>query len=74
MTVAGGVNAGNRARCVVNQPILSPCIGTCTLRPDSLCAGCWRHVDEIALWGSMSAEQRELLVEQVLPAREQELA
>lgn len=58
----------------MSQTILSPCIGTCTLRDDSLCAGCWRHVDEIARWGSMSPRQRELLMEQILPTREQELA
>lgn len=58
----------------MSRAILSPCMGTCTLRADDLCAGCWRHVDEIAVWGRLSDEQRERLMEHVLPLREQELS
>ena len=39
--------------------IETPCIKICTLDPNSgLCAGCGRSLDEIARWGSMSAEER----------------
>jgi monothiol glutaredoxin len=34
----------------------SPCIKVCVLVEGNRCAGCLRMVDEIAAWGSMSAE------------------
>lgn len=34
----------------------SPCIKVCVLAPGNSCAGCLRTLDEIAAWGSMSAE------------------
>lgn len=36
----------------------SPCIKICTLDAEGVCAGCLRTIDEIARWGSMSAEQQ----------------
>ncbi len=37
----------------------SPCIGVCVIDEASgLCEGCLRTLDEIAIWGSSSAEQR----------------
>ncbi len=50
-------------------PILTPCIGICTLRADGLCAGCLRTGNEIAAWGSMSDSEKRQLMEQVLPQR-----
>ena len=42
----------------------SPCIKVCVLVPGNRCAGCLRTVDEIAAWGTMSAEQQwQLLAE-----------
>ncbi len=39
--------------------IETPCIKVCVLDPASgLCRGCGRSLDEIARWGSMSAEER----------------
>lgn len=52
------------------SPILSPCIGICTLGPDGLCEGCLRSGDEIALWQVMSDAQREHMMDEVLPDRE----
>jgi len=34
----------------------SPCIKVCVLGPGDRCSGCLRTLDEIAAWGSMSAE------------------
>ena len=41
------------------QPVASPCISVCWIEPSSgLCAGCYRTLDEIALWSELSAESR----------------
>lgn len=36
----------------------SPCINVCTLDERAYCLGCYRHLDEIARWGRMSAEEQ----------------
>jgi uncharacterized protein len=37
----------------------SPCISVCRMDPASgLCEGCFRTLDEIADWGTMSFEQK----------------
>jgi uncharacterized protein len=53
------------------RPIITPCIGVCTMDERSgLCDGCARTLDEIARWGSMDEAQRRRLMDEVLPARE----
>lgn len=52
-------------------PILTPCIGVCTIDAQGLCEGCARTLDEIAGWGSFDDARRRLLMDEVLPAREQ---
>ncbi|MGV3666715.1 MAG: DUF1289 domain-containing protein [Leptospira bouyouniensis] len=38
----------------------SPCIKVCMMDPDSgLCAGCYRTIEEIGNWSSMTEEERE---------------
>jgi predicted Fe-S protein YdhL (DUF1289 family) len=51
-------------------PIITPCIGTCTLGHDGLCDGCFRTGDEIALWSQLSDIERLAIMSEVLPARE----
>lgn len=53
-------------------PILSPCIGICELAPGGLCSGCLRTEEEITLWSSFSAVQREYVMDVLLPQRERE--
>ena len=37
----------------------SPCVGVCLIdEATGLCEGCLRTLDEVALWGSSSAQQR----------------
>jgi predicted Fe-S protein YdhL (DUF1289 family) len=44
---------GTRARQAGDFP--SPCVNVCRMSPRSgLCEGCWRTLDEIRRWGSMS--------------------
>ena len=52
------------------KPILTPCIGVCTLADDGLCVGCHRSGDEIAAWSSLDDSERARLMNEVLPARE----
>jgi len=50
-------------------PILTPCIGICTLDKDGFCEGCRRSTDEIARWMYMSDVERARLMNEVLPQR-----
>lgn len=52
------------------RPIVTPCIGICTMAADGLCEGCARTLDEITHWGSFNDEQRRVLMDELLPARE----
>jgi len=36
----------------------SPCVDVCKLLPEGFCAGCFRHIDEIAQWTVLSAERQ----------------
>jgi len=41
------------------DPLESPCIGVCTIVPESgLCRGCRRTIDEIANWRAMDRTER----------------
>ncbi len=51
------------------RPVLSPCIGICTIDDDGLCAGCHRTGDEIAAWPLMNDDVRLRFMEDVLPQR-----
>lgn len=54
------------------QPIESPCVSVCMINADDeRCYGCFRTLDEIAAWSSLSDEQRREIMQQ-LPARRAE--
>lgn len=55
----------------MKQAVLSPCVGICSVSPDGTCEGCFRTLAEIGNWLNYSHEQREFLMEKVLPEREQ---
>ena len=41
----------------------SPCIGVCQMKEDqSVCAGCYRTLAEIAAWSRMTEEERTSVV------------
>lgn len=47
----------------------SPCVKVCVMHPAAgICIGCLRTMDEIASWGSMSADARRAVVA-ALPGR-----
>lgn len=50
--------------------IESPCIKVCVVHPETrLCTGCNRSIDEIAMWGRLSADARRAIMAE-LPTRE----
>lgn len=51
-------------------PVLTPCIGVCTLDAAGLCDGCHRNIDEITRWSQMGEAERQHFMDVVLPGRE----
>lgn len=42
--------------------VRSPCVDVCSLAPDGVCLGCFRHIDEIARWAAADdSEKRQIL-------------
>jgi hypothetical protein len=54
----------------MNQPVLSPCTGVCTINASGHCQGCFRTLDEIGSWLLFTPAYRDHLMESVLPERE----
>jgi len=53
--------------------ITSPCVQVCVMLPDEdVCSGCYRTLEEIALWGRLS-EQERAEVMALLPTRRKEI-
>jgi len=50
--------------------IKSPCINVCELTSQGLCRGCLRTRDEIALWSSLSDEQRQMVMDNLETRRD----
>ncbi len=49
--------------------IPSPCVSVCTIHPDTgWCLGCFRTLDEIALWPQFSVDDKRAVLA-LLPAR-----
>ena len=41
-----------------DKPVASPCISVCALDDQDVCTGCFRTLNEIGDWSSMSNERR----------------
>jgi predicted Fe-S protein YdhL (DUF1289 family) len=54
----------------VAKPVLTPCIGICTLDSGGLCEGCHRNTQEIAAWASLDDAERTRIMLELLPQRE----
>ena len=80
---ADGIQASPRLRAAIPTPgsimasppppVLTPCIGVCSLDPQGYCDGCFRTGEEIGAWLSLSDAQRAHLMDVVLPEREARL-
>ncbi|MCU0881082.1 MAG: DUF1289 domain-containing protein [Hyphomonadaceae bacterium] len=47
----------------MTSAIASPCIKVCAVEPQSgICLGCYRTLPEIAGWGRMTPEAREVIM------------
>jgi hypothetical protein len=55
----------------MNQPVLSPCTGVCTINASGHCQGCFHTLDEIGSWLLFTPAYRDHLMESVLPEREE---
>ena len=51
------------------EEVESPCIKLCVVHPEArICIGCYRSIEEIAAWGSMTPEARRAVMAE-LPGR-----
>ncbi len=41
----------------------SPCIDICELNNDDICTGCFRNLDEIAMWSGYSDKDKQRILE-----------
>ncbi|MGK0272197.1 MAG: putative Fe-S protein YdhL (DUF1289 family) [Cocleimonas sp.] len=44
--------------------VSSPCINLCELNDESICVGCYRSIDEIINWLSLSSYDQLFVIEQ----------
>jgi len=44
------------------EEILSPCIRNCCLSQQDICLGCFRHIDEIVGWRSLSVANKQAVL------------
>ena len=47
-----------------SQPIVSPCLNVCKIKKN-ICIGCYRTLDEISVWSTLSDEKRDEIMESV---------
>ena len=64
------MNPGPPGFLLMAQPVLSPCVGICTVNIDGLCEGCFRSLHEIGQWLNYNDTPREYIMHTVLPTRE----
>lgn len=50
----------------VTAAVDSPCIGVCSTTFDDECIGCGRTVSEVAQWGGMADDQKELVWQRII--------
>jgi len=46
----------------LKQLVSSPCIDICELNHDNICIGCYRSIDEITVWRSVSHSEQILIL------------
>ena len=55
-----------------SQEIDSPCVGICQYNNEEYCIGCYRTAEEISQWITISADEREKIMDE-LDARMEKL-
>lgn len=51
--------------------IVSPCISQCRLDDKEICVGCFRHIDEITGWQTLTVEAQKAIVTRCDTRKEQ---
>ena len=52
--------------CRIRPEPESPCINICRMDAENkYCVGCWRSLDEIRLWATMTSEDRERVLSEL---------
>ena len=52
--------------CRIKPEIESPCVNICRMDSENrYCIGCWRSIDEIKRWTTMSDEERAAVMAQL---------
>ena len=44
------------------EPIASPCVRNCCLDENDVCLGCFRTIEEITQWTSLSIEEQKIVI------------
>ncbi|WP_284206447.1 DUF1289 domain-containing protein [Thalassotalea eurytherma] len=44
----------------------SPCINNCCLNEKDICMGCYRHIDEICQWRTLTNEQKQKVTAKIV--------
>ena len=57
----------------MTDKIPSPCVRNCCLNEVDICLGCYRHIDEILIWGNASNTEKLAVLALVEQRKEQEL-
>lgn len=56
------LKAEQRTQASLNDQVESPCIGVCVLDMADVCEGCFRTLDEIGRWSTLTPDgQREII-------------
>jgi len=50
--------------------VLSPCINICEVDETNICTGCYRSLNEIAAWSSLSNTEQRMVVDQANKRRD----
>ena len=46
------------------EAVRSPCVRNCCLDEDDFCIGCYRHINEITAWHSLSVQEKQNTLKQ----------
>jgi predicted Fe-S protein YdhL (DUF1289 family) len=54
----------------VSDVVSSPCVNICEVNDANICTGCYRSLDEISTWSSLSNSEQKIIVLQANKRRD----
>lgn len=54
---------------MTRKSVASPCIGLCQLDEEAVCRGCFRSLDEVAVWAASSDDEKRVFLQRVASRR-----